>query len=114
MMFRLIVFLIALALTPTSLLAGPRTVAPTLYSAALSSDLPVVNGSGKTISAVIVVASKPCSRGALPLAPCAPDIGLPASGVAATATFTGVGFECITPVMAGLSAGCLVGPPRFG
>lgn len=113
MMFRLIVFLIALALTPTSLLAGPRTVA-TPHSIGQGLDLPAMSVSGKTIGAVIVAAGKPCSRGALPLAPCPPDIALPASGVAATVSAARAGFECDMPAMAGLSAECLIGPPRFG
>jgi len=114
MIFRLFVFLVALALTSTSLLAGPRTVAAMPYQTAAAADLPIMSMSGKTISAAIVVSGKPCMRGALPLGSCAPDIGLPAGTADATSTALKVGFESSTSTMAGLSVGCLVGPPRFG
>lgn len=108
MMFRLLVFVIALALLPTGLLAGPRT----------SAFHPSAQPSGQTVATVpgatgaTAVAGKRCLRGAVPSLSCGADIGLPVTVVLATATAVTDGFERASPTMAGISPGCLVGPPR--
>lgn len=107
-MFRLLVFVLALALLPTSLLAGPRVAAS--YPAADRSAQTVATMPGTTVAAA--VAGKRCMRGALPSLSCTADIGLPVTIVLATAGVVADGSERSSPTMAGVSPGCLVGPPR--
>ena len=110
MMFRMLIFVIALALLPTSLVAGPR-FAVSLPTADASGQS-VVTAPGTTKAAGIVVSGKRCLQGALPSIACGADIGLPVSIVLATAATVATGFERYPPAMAGVSPGCLVGPPR--
>jgi hypothetical protein len=111
MMFRLLVFLVALTLLPTSLLAGPRALAVAPYPAAGASRQLVVADAGKTAAAV-VVSGKRCKRGALPASVCGADTGLPVAVVSTPAAAARVEFETGPSPMAGLPPACLLGPPR--
>jgi len=110
MMFRLLVVLIALALLPTSLFAGPRITAP--LSSADASGQPIATVSAKTGTSAAAASSKRCKRGALPSSSCGADIGLPVTVAVTSAAAAGVGFERSSPMRTGLSPRCLVGPPR--
>lgn len=110
MMFRLLVLVLALALMPTSLIAGPRAVVAGSLPAADGSENAVMRSSGKTGGAEELLSAKRCKRGALPA--CGADLGLPVNILPATATATGVRYDSASPTMTGVSPGCLVGPPR--
>ena len=111
-MFRLLVFMVALALLPTSLLAGPRPFVAAPFSSVDDAGQPIASVSGKTAASATAVSGKRCMRGALPSVSCSADIGLPANDVATTAIGLTVGYESSSSTIAGLSPGCLVGPPR--
>ena len=109
-MFRLLVFVIALALLPTGLLAGPRIAAP--FSGPNASGQPVATVAAETGASATAASSKRCKRGGLPSSACGADIGLPVALAFTTVATVTVGFERSSPMMAGVSPSCLVGPPR--
>lgn len=106
MLFRCLAVFLALVLMPTSLLAGPR--AP-FHPAA---GQPVATAPGQAAATAAAGVSKRCMRGALPWLSCSADIGLPVTIVLATAAGAADGFEPFSPAKAGISPGCLLGPPR--
>lgn len=110
MMFRLLVFILALALLPASALAGPRAVAAGSFPAADGSEIAVARSSGKIAGRVLT--TKRCLRGAMLQGLCSAEIGLPVTVVVATANTVRVAYENASSTMAGVSPGCLVGPPR--
>lgn len=111
-MFRLVVFILALAMLPTGALAGPRPLAAAPFSTADNGGQPITSVSGKIGASTTAVSAKRCMRGALPSAFCKAEIGLPVAIVETTARAVKVGYEIASPTITGLSPGCLVGPPR--
>lgn len=109
-MFRLLVFILALALLPASALASPRAFAAGSFPAADGSEIAAVRTSGKTAGSVL--STKRCLRGAMVQGICTAEIGLPVTVVVATANTVRVAYEIASSKMAGVSPGCLVGPPR--
>lgn len=109
-MFRLLAFILALALLPASVLASPRAVAVGSFPAADGSEIAVVGSSAR--SAESFMSTKRCSRGAMMQGICSADIGLPVTVFVATANTIRVAYEKASSTMAGVSPGCLVGPPR--